>query len=472
VSAFGPVTCGMQRLADKRLAAALAVLVCTGAVAGAASARTASANASTAPPAYASTAPPAHASTAPPAYAPLDHPGPPLSVPLAKLTAALQCEPSVRDARVEPVLLNPATGVTAEQNYSWNWEPALSRLGIPWCAYTAPNSTLNDIQTSGEYLVYAIRTMYALAHRRIAIMGHSQGGMSMRWALRFWPDTRTMLADVVGFSGSNHGTTVLGPGTCETLGCPPADWQQLYQSPFIRALNSYAETFAGISYTEIYTHTDEVVQPNSGYDASAALHTGAGQITNVATQQLCPGDVDEHLAIGTIDPVAYALAIDAITHPGPANVARVAREPGLCSKLYMPGVNPLEVNTYLQILAGAPGLLSVAAGPLATATTGAPVIKSPPPLDCYVSASCAGAQAPTLHVSIRRGRHSWRVLVSTREGQTMEPVPGATVTLAGRRARAGRRGRAFLDVRLSGRRGRQRVRATLRGCNPATATVA
>lgn len=94
-------------------------------------------------------------------YAPLDQPGPPLSVPLTQLQASLSCEPSVTNARVEPVLLNPATGVTAEQNYSWNWEPALDKLGIPWCAYTAPYHTLGDIPTSGEYLVYAIRTMDA-----------------------------------------------------------------------------------------------------------------------------------------------------------------------------------------------------------------------------------------------------------------------------------------------------------------------
>jgi hypothetical protein len=234
-------------------------------------------------------------------YAPLDQPGVPLDVPAAKLAASLQCEPSVRNAKVEPVLLNPATGVTVDQNYSWNWEPALDKLGIPWCAYHAPDHTLEDIQVSGEYLVYAIRTMYAMAGRKIAVMGHSQGGMSMRWPLRFWPDTRAMVDDVIGFSGSNHGTTT---GTDCSRGCPPADWQQAADAKFIAALNSGAETFAGISYTEIYTHTDEVVDPASGPNASAALHTGAGQITNVATQDVCPGDLYEHLTIGTVDPVA------------------------------------------------------------------------------------------------------------------------------------------------------------------------
>ncbi|MDQ6606374.1 MAG: hypothetical protein M3Z06_07500 [Actinomycetota bacterium] len=74
---------------------------------------------------------------------------------------------------------------------------------------------------------------------------------------------------MIGFSGSNHGTTVLPRALCDA-GCPPADWQQIAGSNFIPALNSRTETFPGISYTEVYTHADEVVQPNSGANASAA----------------------------------------------------------------------------------------------------------------------------------------------------------------------------------------------------------
>lgn len=396
------------------------------------------------------------------AYAPLNQPGPPLSVSAGKLGSSLICQSSVVHARVEPVLLSPATGVTAAQNYSWNWEPALEKLGIPWCAYTAPNNTLGDIQTSGEYLVHAIRTEYALAGRRIAILGHSQGGMSMRWALRFWPDTRSMVADVVGFSGSNHGTTVESSANC-SLGCPAADWQQIYESPFIRALNSRAETFPGISYTEIWTHTDEVVQPNgSPATASAAVHGGGGAITDIPTQQICPGDRYEHLGVGTVDPVAYALAIDAITHPGPADPARISKS--VCSQLYMPGVNPLNVDMYSKLLEAAPGLLSVAVGPSAGAVDGAPVLKAQPPLDCYVFAACRGAAAPRLVVSVRSVRRaSVRVLVRVRGGRRLVAVPRAVVRVAGRRALTGRRGRALVRARLRPGR-RYAVVASRRGC--------
>ena len=73
----------------------------------------------------------APAARAAPAYAPLNEPGPPITIPQAKLDASLQCTAGVANASRAPVLLNPATGVTAEQNYSWNWEKSLSNQGIP-----------------------------------------------------------------------------------------------------------------------------------------------------------------------------------------------------------------------------------------------------------------------------------------------------------------------------------------------------
>jgi hypothetical protein len=319
-----------------------------------------------------------------PVFAPLDRPGPALDVPAATIAAAMTCSGSLANSRLEPVLLNPATGVTAAENYSWNYERAFTARGRPWCAITMPVNTLGDIQTAGEYLVYAIRTMYAAAHEKIAVLGHSQGGMSMRWALRFWPDTRAMVDDVIGLAGSNHGTTVLGLCVPNLIACPPADWQQGAKSNFIQALNSGAETFAGISYTEIFTHTDEVVEPNvTDADSSSAVHTGAGAITNVATQDICPLDPDEHLTVGTLDPVAYALAMDALNHAGPAAPSRISRL--VCLQLVQPGVNPLDAQMYLQLLAAAPGLLAVDV-PFVNAV-GAPEVRQEPPLRCYVFAA-------------------------------------------------------------------------------------
>ena len=317
-------------------------------------------------------------------YAPLDRPGPALSVPRAQLAAALQCHGALRGSADEPVLLNPATGVTATQNYSWNYERAFTAQHRPWCQVTMPYSTLGDIQTAGEYLVYAIRTMHARAGERIAVLGHSQGGMSMRWALRFWPDTRSMVDDVIGMAGSNHGTTVRTLCVPGGTKCPPAVWQQGASAHFIAALNSGAETFSGISYTEIFTHTDEVVQPNStDATSSSALHTGDGRITNVSTQDICPADVNEHLNVGTIDPAAYALVMDALDHAGPARPSRI--DPAVCLQPYQPGVDPSDVAMYQQIFEAAFGLAAV--GTPYVNTVGAPEVSAEPKLRCYVLAS-------------------------------------------------------------------------------------
>jgi hypothetical protein len=307
-------------------------------------------------------------------YAPVDQPGPPLSVPQDKLDASLVCAGNPAAGTHEPVLLVPGTTVNPHADFSWNWEPALDKLGIPWCSVELPGNSMGDIQVAGEYVVNAIRTLHARAGRQIAVIGHSQGGMVPRWALRFWPDTRSMVDDQIGFAPSNHGTIDAGP-LCQ-VGCAPAIWQQRDNADFIKALNSEQETFAGISYTAVYTHLDEVVVPNLDSSGSSSLHGGGGDITNVAVQELCPLDVNEHLLVGTIDPVAYALAIDAMDHPGPADPSRIPSS--VCTQLFMPGVNPSTVATDI----------ASAAAVLSTTLATYPYVSAEPPLACYVTASC------------------------------------------------------------------------------------
>jgi hypothetical protein len=314
-------------------------------------------------------------------YAPVNAPGPQLSVPASALRAALVCTTGVAGSSREPVLLVPGTTLNPSADFSWNWERALSAQHWPYCTIALPGNAMGDIQIAGEYVVYAIRQMHALSGRRIEIVGHSQGGMVPRWALRFWPDTRTMVDDVIGLSPSNHGTLDAIP-LC-AIGCAPAIWQQRSNAAFIAALNSVQETFPGISYTDVYTNTDEVVVPNIGPAASSSLHGGGGQITNVAIQQVCPLDATEHLGIGTYDNTAYQLGFDALNHPGPADPARLSPA-SVCSHPLMPGVNPSTfVTDFAQMNA-------VVATTLATY----PHVPAEPPLACYVTASCPAARTP------------------------------------------------------------------------------
>jgi triacylglycerol esterase/lipase EstA (alpha/beta hydrolase family) len=275
-------------------------------------------------------------------FAPVDRPGPALSVPSGELDAALSCTSGVTRGR-ESVLFVPGTTVNPDA-YSWNWLRALDELGRPYCTVTLPFDTTGDVQIAAEYVVSAIRTIAARTGRKVQVMGHSQGGIIPRFALRFWPDLRSQVDDYIAFAATNHGTVIAGP-MC-TAGCQPAIWQQAIGSRLIQAMNSYQETFAGISYTQIYTHTDQIVQPNLDEHGSTSL-SGPGKISNVATQDVCPANLADHIAVGSYDPVAYALAVDALEHPGPADPRRIP--PSVCAEAVMPGVAPSTVATNLPV---------------------------------------------------------------------------------------------------------------------------
>ncbi|GAA3829375.1 hypothetical protein GCM10022242_33420 [Nocardioides panacisoli] len=309
-----------------------------------------------------------------PAYAPLDRPGPALDVPTATLRAAMQCH-GTPGKGPRAVFLNPATSVTPDENYSWNWEPLFDGQGRYWCTMTMPFHTFGDIQTAAEYIVYAIRTMYHSTGGKVAILGHSQGGMSGRWALRFWPDLRHMVSEVIGMAPSNHGTKSLATCIVGVTRCVPAVWQQAYGSQFIQALNSRAETFRGIDYTNIYTAFDEVVTPPK----SAGLTTGQGRISNIKVQSVCPLDPYEHVLMGTVSNTVYSLVMDALTHPGPADADRVPAS--ACSRLYMPGIDPTDIDTLTTPLMALPTLVSTAVPDITF--SGAPLLPREPKVRCY-----------------------------------------------------------------------------------------
>ena len=306
-----------------------------------------------------------------PDYGPINRSGPRLSVPRAQLAAALSCTPTVAHATRPPVLLVAGTALTPQANFSWNYERALTALKLPWCTIALPNSGMDDIQVAGEYVVFALRTMHTASHRKVDVIGYSQGGMVPRWALRYWPGTRRLVEDDVGLDASNHGT--LDARYCElTSSCPAAFWQQRTGAALLAALNSRQETFAGISYTEIYSATDEVVVPNLPAASSSSLSGGGGRIANIAVQSICPADLSEHLAMGSYDPVGYALAIDAITHPGPADPARVPAS--VCTHAFQPGVDPATFVTDYAAYLGAVG----------SAIAGAAQVPAEPALRPYV----------------------------------------------------------------------------------------
>lgn len=395
--------------------------------------------------------PPASAAT----YAPLDQPGPALTPAKSAMDAALACTPSVTNAPTDPVLLSPGTATTAGESFGWNWEPALNQLGIPWCALDLPEQALGPIDVAGQYIVNAIREMHARSGRKVDIVGWSQGGMSMRWALRYWPDTRAMVDDVIGMEPSNHGTTILTSARCAQLGCRPSVFQQAADSEFIRALNSRAETFAGISYTNLYSHYDEIATPNSdAAHCTSCLSEGQGAIANIQLQQLCPLDLSDHVTGPAVSAANYHLVVDALTHDGPAVLARVPTS--VCLEPMMPGiVDPASLAGGVAALEGAVGTLAILPGPAPNPGVAAPILTSEPTLPCYVYGTCgAGSGDGTAAGTTCAGLPA--TILGTRGADRIVGTPGRDVIVAG----AGDdviSGRGGNDV-ICGGRGNDRLR--------------
>lgn len=275
--------------------------------------------------------------------------GPDLQVPAQQLAKSLRCHGDLSGSDHDPVLLIPGTTLTPEE-FSWNYARAFASEGRPFCAVELPGNGMGDIPTAAEYVVSAIRTMSDRAGGPIDVVGHSQGGMITRWALKFWPDTRPDLDDMIGLAPSNHGTLVAGP-IC-VPGCSPAIKQQAADARFIAALNDGGETYDDVDYTVAYTELDEVVFPNlppppvlpdAAPPASSPLRDGGDNVANVSLQSVCPAHPADHLTTGTSDPVAYALAIDALDHDGPADPTRIDR--AVCGQLFQPGVDPVTFPT-------------------------------------------------------------------------------------------------------------------------------
>ena len=251
------------------------------------------------------------------------------SVPTEILDAALECGGGAGSpdgsGRSEPVLLIHGTAVTREQNWGWGYWPALQSAGFEVCWVQLPDQATGDIQLSAEYVARAVEVMAERSREEVDIIGHSQGGLSPRWAIKFFP-SGAMVDDYVGFASPNHGSAAADRRLDRGGSCPAACWQMRRGSDFLAALNSGDETPGDISYTNVFTRSDELVIP---YESSRLA--GA---SNVLIQDVCRGRPIDHFLIAG-DAVTWELAIDALSHEGGADPERLQ---GLtCLKLALPG---------------------------------------------------------------------------------------------------------------------------------------
>jgi triacylglycerol esterase/lipase EstA (alpha/beta hydrolase family) len=256
--------------------------------------------------------------------------GPALEEPADDLAAALRCPSTFTHPDREVVLLVHGTAVTAEEHWGWNYAKHLPATGRDVCTVALPDRALGDIQTSAEYVVAAVRTL-AATHGEVDLIGHSQGSIVPRWAIRWWPDVAAAVDDAVLLAGPHHGT-VATDVACGAGSCAPAAWQMRPGSDFITALNAGDETPGDVSWSSIYSQTDELVQP-----FSTAVLDGAA---NVAIQDLCPGRPVHHAGLNS-DPVVWALVLGALDAAGPADASTV--DPVSCVKPSYPGATVADV---------------------------------------------------------------------------------------------------------------------------------
>jgi triacylglycerol esterase/lipase EstA (alpha/beta hydrolase family) len=294
--------------------------------------------------------------------------GPVLQTAVDKLAAALRCHDAPHSSGGEPALLVHGGTLTGSESWHWNYVPALNNAGIDVCTVDLPDRALTDIQVSAEYVVYAVRQMRENYHSKVDILGHSEGPVVARWAIKFWPDVRNSVDDMVGLEAAYHGTAVTNI-FCATGSCVPVAWQLSIGSSFLRALNADDETPGDVSYTSIYSLTDDGGAVPQLPQSVSQQGDGA---TNVPIQSICPVRVVNHVQ-ALADAVAYAVVIDAFAHPGPADPSRI--DPSVCDQLFLPGVT---LDSFAIHVATISAVLYAYSSGIAY-----PTVHREPPLRCY-----------------------------------------------------------------------------------------
>jgi hypothetical protein len=118
---------------------------------------------------------------------------------------------------------------------------------------------------------------------------------------------------------------------------PAALWQMRQGSRFLGALNAGDETPGDVSFTSIWTATDELVQVLALGNPTSVLE-GA---SNVMVQDVCAGRLVSHVGLA-VDAPTFALVKDALTHPGGADPGRL--DPTSCLELGIAGLRYTDIR--------------------------------------------------------------------------------------------------------------------------------
>lgn len=263
----------------------------------------------------------------------------PYDIPEPNLLSALYIPPTFTCTK-QPILLVPGTASPAGSTYTFNYSKLFNTNTTSPVWVNIPNNSLSDIQDNAEYTAYAINYLSSLCGRQIGVLSWSQGSLDVQWAFKYWPSTRSSVSDFMAVSPDYHGTLVQTLCVLDEPLCTPSIQQQAYGSSFIAALRADGGDSAYVPTTNVYSGFDFVVQPQSGEGASGALGDVRGVgVSNTQVQVACEGHPAggfySHSAM-LVNPLVFALFVDALENQGPGRVERVDR--GVCGEFVAPGL--------------------------------------------------------------------------------------------------------------------------------------
>ncbi|KAJ5474744.1 hypothetical protein N7475_004310 [Penicillium sp. IBT 31633x] len=256
----------------------------------------------------------------------------PYNIPETALRGAIYIPPSFSYGITNktPVVLIPGTADPAGSTFFFNYAKLFTEnphTDPVWV--NIPGTSRGDIQSNAEYVAYAINYIAAVSQGAIGVLAWSQGSVDVQWALKYWPPTREAVSNFLVVSGDFHGTVVeMLCGLAEWV-CPPSVLQQGYAARFIRALRGEDGDSAYVPTTK------------RGLASGALGDVRGVGVSNVQVQIVCAGrpagGLYSHSAT-LVNPLAYALFVDALAHDGPGRLERVDLD-AVCGQSFAPGLD-------------------------------------------------------------------------------------------------------------------------------------
>jgi len=237
------------------------------------------------------------------------------------------CKPTA--AHPYPIVLVHGLGATMYENWFY-MSPLLAARG--YCVFALTyglnpqfpyfGGVLPIEQSAPELGSFVNRVLAATGAKKVDLVGHSEGTFMPEYWLKYLGGA-SKVAKYVAMAPLYHGTDVVGAAQLIAAGAPFGVSQAVLGlvgdycgscGEFIAGSNTVKKLNAnggpevpGIKYTTIMSDHDELVVPYT----SGMLPRPA---TNIVVQNICPLDLDEHIALA-FDPVVAQLIFNAL---GPA----------------------------------------------------------------------------------------------------------------------------------------------------------